>query len=62
MAETKARMLYPISEAQHLLGVGHSKLYELAKRGEIRLVKCDNKSLITAKSIGDYVARLASDD
>lgn len=47
-----------IKGGQSFLSVGHSKIYELAGRGEIELVKLDGKSLLTIESLKRYAAKL----
>lgn len=47
-----------ISDAKRALGVGHTRLYELIRDGELEKVKSGNKSLITYESILRYSAKL----
>lgn len=47
-----------ITDAKRLLGVGHTRLYELVREGELEKVKSGNKSLVTYESILRYSAKL----
>lgn len=42
---------YPINDACAALGVGRTKLYELCKTNQLKLVKVGKRSLITASSL-----------
>jgi hypothetical protein len=47
-----------IAQTKSILGVGHTKLYQLVNRGELDLVHLDGKSLITTESIRRLAAKL----
>ena len=53
------RLLIPLEEAMHQLGIGRTKLYELIDEREIVRVNIGRRSFILAESITAYVARLA---
>lgn len=54
------RRLYPIPEAaQQLGGIGRTTVYELAKRGHIRLVKIGSRSFVTHESLENYLLQLS---
>jgi len=46
----------PRLQAQAVLHMGHNKLYELLRRGELDAVKDGSKTLITIESIRRYQA------
>lgn len=55
------RELYPLPEARKKLGgLSHSKLYELVKKGDLRLVKIGRRSYLTREEIRRFVASLSS--
>ena len=65
MTETETpqlrRRLYPIPEAsQQLGGISRTTVYELAKRGEIQLVKIGARSFVTHESLETYLAGLSN--
>ena len=45
------RAAYPFPEASHKLGIGRTSLYELVRRGEIKMIKIAGRSLIPASEI-----------
>lgn len=47
-----------VDEAKRLLAVGHTRIYELMKAGEIERVKSGAKSLVTYESLSRYAASL----
>ncbi len=53
--QTLNPLLVGIPEAARLIGLGRSKLYELVKTGEIRLVKLGGRSLISVDELRAYV-------
>jgi excisionase family DNA binding protein len=59
---TQSRVLVPIPEAIHLLGISRSKIYQLMGDGELAHVKIGRRSLIVADSITRYVERLTADE
>lgn len=52
------RMLYPLDEVMHKLGIGRTTLYELIDSGELCRVNIGRRALITAESLVAYVDRL----
>ena len=52
---TMTRLLHPIPEAGEILGIGRSKLYELAAAGEIATVKIGRRTLISHDELERYV-------
>lgn len=52
------RAAYPLMEAAHLLGVSRGTLYNLADRGELRLIKLGRRTLVPA----DEIRRLVGDN
>ena len=55
------RLLHPIPEACHLLGIGRTKFYAEAAAGRITIVKVGNKSLVPHRSIEAYEAMLIAE-
>lgn len=53
------RLLYPIPEAAHKLGLSRSKLYEMIARQEIRVVRIGGSVRITADELRRFVGSLA---
>jgi excisionase family DNA binding protein len=47
-----------VNEAKRLLAVGHTKLYELLRAGEIDHVKSGSRTLIPYESLTRYAASL----
>lgn len=47
-----------ISQAQAIIGLGKTKIYELLKNGEIRAVKCGNRTLILKSELQDFLENL----
>jgi excisionase family DNA binding protein len=52
------RLLHPIPEACHLLGIGRTKFYAEVAAGRITIVKIGDKSLVPHRSIEAYEAML----
>lgn len=53
------RRLVSIPDARlELGGIGHTTLYELVKRGELKKVNIGRRGFITAESLVAYVDRL----
>ena len=50
--------LVPVSKAHETLGIGRSKLYELAREGRLEMVHLGRRALVTKASIKAYVASL----
>ena len=40
------RLAYPVTDACRLLSIGRTSLYEMAKMGEIRLIKIAGRTLV----------------
>ena len=55
------KALYRIGEAGDALGFKVSKIYELVRRGELRVVRVDGVIRVPASAIAEYVARLESE-
>lgn len=53
--QTLNPLLVGVPEAARLIGLGRSKLYELVKTGDIRLVKLGGRSLISVDELRAYV-------
>ena len=45
------KLAYRIDEACHALGIGRTSLYELAKAGQIKLIKIAGRSLVPRSEI-----------
>jgi excisionase family DNA binding protein len=54
-------LLFSVTDAARLLGLGRSKLYELLSAGEVRTVKVGRRRLVPADALAEYVARLTAD-
>lgn len=52
------KLLHAIHEAQDVIGVGRTSIYELARQGELEMVKLRGRSLITDASLEALVERL----
>ena len=52
------RLLHPIPDAIHVLGIGRSTLYDLIATGEIHVVKIGRRTLIAHDELERYVTRL----
>jgi predicted DNA-binding transcriptional regulator AlpA len=54
-----ARRLISIPDARwELGGIGHTTIYDLIKRGELRKVNIGRRGFITSESLAAYVDRL----
>jgi hypothetical protein len=54
-------LLRSIPDARSELGgIGHTTLYELVKRGDLKKVNIGRRGFITAESIAAYVNRLTA--
>lgn len=50
---------FSITQAREQLGsIGRTKLYELAHRGDLELLKLDGKSIITGRSLRSFKQKL----
>lgn len=52
------KLLHEIEAAQEVLGVGRTTIYNLAKKGELKLVKIGARTLVTDASLEAFVAQL----
>lgn len=56
----EVKRLMSIPEARAVLGgIGHTTIYDLIKRGEIRKVNIGRRGFITSESLAAYVNRLS---
>lgn len=53
-----SRMLYPITDAAHMLGIGRTVVYELMNEGRIRSVRIRQRRLIPKEALDEFVAEL----
>jgi excisionase family DNA binding protein len=56
------KQLYRVREAQHILSVSRSYLYEELRLGRLRSVHAGRSRLIPAAAIAEYVALLETED
>ena len=47
-----------VADTEHLLCIGHTKLYELVNAGEIEVVKQGKKTCVVVDSTVAYIERL----
>jgi excisionase family DNA binding protein len=52
------RILYPMSQAAYLLGIGRTELYTRLNRGELKSVKLGRLRMIPASELDAFAARL----
>jgi excisionase family DNA binding protein len=52
------RLLVPIPEGIHALGVGRSTFYRLIRSGELQQVRIGRRSFVTEQSLRNYVDRI----
>ena len=45
------RFAYPVNDACHALGIKRTSLYELAKNGELKLIKIAGRTLVPRSEI-----------
>ncbi len=45
------RLAFPVAEACRLLGIGRTSLYQLAKTGQVRLIKIAGRTLVPRSEI-----------
>lgn len=55
------KLLLTATEAAEMLGVGRSKLYELAASGQIETVKIGKLRRVPVEAVERYVSKLRSD-
>lgn len=56
------KILYSITEASELLGIGKTKLYQLISESRISIVKIGKRTLIHIDEITNFIDSLRSDD
>lgn len=56
------QLLLTISDAQRIMPIGRTKMYELINTGEVQRVKIGRKPFLTAKSVHAYIERLTSQE
>jgi excisionase family DNA binding protein len=49
--DATGKLAFRIDEACHALGIGRTSLYELAKTGEIKLIKIAGRTLVPRSEI-----------
>lgn len=54
------KVCYTVSEFTNAFGISKASLYRQVKAGQIRLVKCGARSLITAADAAAWLENLAS--
>lgn len=52
------RMLYPVTDAAEVLGIGRSTLYELIASGELHTLKIGRRTLLSEDELRRYVRAL----
>jgi hypothetical protein len=57
-SQSQAPLVYGRQAAQHIIGVGPTKFYELVKSGDLDARKIGSKTVVTAESIRLFVANL----
>lgn len=53
------KLAYPVREFCHAIGFGMSKFYGLVRDGEIKVVKCGKRTLVTVEEAQRFVASLS---
>ena len=51
IAPPSERFAYPVNDACHALGIRRTSLYELAKTGELKLIKIAGRTLVPRSEI-----------
>lgn len=59
--EKPTKLVLTLDESCEVLNCSRSKLYDLAKRGEIKILKMGRASRTTLKNLQEYVDRLAAE-
>lgn len=49
------RLLYPIPDAAHVIGINRSKFYELIASGDIKVVKIGRRTFVAHDELERYV-------
>lgn len=52
-------LAYRVNDASSALGIGRTKLYELAATGKIRMIKVAGRTIIPADSLRDLIKQTA---
>lgn len=52
------RLLYPVAEAAHRLGIARSTLYEMLARGDLASVRLGGRRLVPADELARFAANL----
>lgn len=55
------RLLYKVKEVAEMLGIGHSKAYELVRTGEIPSVRVGASLRVRGQDVQGYVDNLYAD-
>jgi excisionase family DNA binding protein len=55
MAHGKLRLVYTVTEAAELLGLGRSTAYELAARGELPIVRLGRRVAVTRSTLTELL-------
>lgn len=61
MITSEDQRLYTIPETAKVLGIGRTTVYELLGTGKLTRVKVGTRSLVSATSIDEFVARLIAE-
>lgn len=57
-ATSSDRLLYPVAEAAHSLGIARSTLYEMLARGDLASVRLGGRRLVPAEELARFAASL----
>jgi hypothetical protein len=60
-ADSLAPLLVSVASAQALLGIGHSKVWQLIGNGALETVHIGTRRLVTIASINRFIERLKSE-
>ena len=55
------RILFSVSEAAGMMGLGRSLVYQLVMRGDLDSIKLGRARRIPAKALSEYIQRLQSE-
>jgi len=50
-----------VNDATRLFGVGRTRLYRAFQDGDLKLIKCGNKTLVAYSDLQDWLRRLRDD-